>query len=83
MQLSHIFEVSVDYLLKSGSEEKISSSKGFYVSREMAFGYFANTKAVNKFIGIGFALCLLSGIPYSMFAEQNSWRILGMAVCII
>ncbi|WP_291581291.1 helix-turn-helix domain-containing protein [Clostridium sp. UBA6640] len=82
MMISNIFEVSVDFLLKESSITTESNDKEFYVSREMVGGYFANEKRVNKYIGIGFMFLLLSGIPYVMFANENSWRILGIAICV-
>lgn len=83
MILSNIFEVSVDYLLKESTSSIETTEKGFYVSKEMAVGFFSNEKKVIKYIGIGFFFLLFSGIPYAMFLEQASWRILGMSICIV
>lgn len=83
MILSNIFEVSVDYLLKENTSNLETTEKGFYVSREMAIGFFSNDKKINKYVGLGLFFLLLSGIPYTMFLEQISWRILGMSICVV
>lgn len=81
--LANLFEVSVDYLLKDSAEEKAPSDRGFYVSREMALGYFANQARVCRFMGAALALCLLGGVPYCMLAGRGPWQVLGTAVCIV
>lgn len=80
LQLSNIFEVSTDYLLKDEKSEKISDEKGYYVSKEMAKGYIANEKRVSKYVGVGLMFWTLTGIPYVMFGQDTTWRYLGMAV---
>lgn len=44
LQLSNVFEVSVDYLLKDDKTVNCSNEKGYYVSKELATGYIANEK---------------------------------------
>lgn len=83
LQLSNIFEVSVDFLLKDDKEVKGADEKGYYVSKEMARGYLGNEKNISKYISIGMMFLVLSGIPYIMFENEITWRYLGMAVCII
>lgn len=83
LQLSNIFEVSVDFLLKDDKEVKGADEKGYYTSKEMARGYLANEKKICKYISIGMMFLVLSGIPYIMFENETTWRYLGMAVCII
>lgn len=83
LQLSNIFETSVDFLLKDEKASHDANEKGYYVSREMAAGYLANQKKVSCYIGIGFMSWALSGIPYVMFPADQTWRFLGMAVFII
>lgn len=82
LQLSNIFEVSTDFLLKDEKSVKGSGEKGYYVSREMAKGYIANEKRVSRYVGTGFMFWALAGIPYTMFAAGTTWRFLGMAACI-
>lgn len=83
LQLSNIFEVSTDFLLKDEKSTHDNSEKGFYVNKEMARGYLANEKRMGNYLGICFMFWALSGIPYVMFTENNSWRFLGIAVCVI
>lgn len=81
MQLSNIFGVSVDYLLKEGREDQREQRTGYYVSKEMARGFLTHEKRVNKYLGLGFMFWALAGIPYVML--EGSVRLLGMAVFLI
>ena len=81
--LSHIFEVSTDFLLKEGTPEKSLDDSGYYVTREMARGFIATEKRVNRYLGLGFSFWALAGIPYVMFSEDAVWRFLGMAFFIV
>lgn len=83
LQLSNVFEVSTDFLLKDEKQKKDSDEKGYYVSREMARGYLAHEKRNSRYVGLGFMFWALVGIPYVMFSENTGWRLLGMAVCIL
>lgn len=81
LQLSNIFEVSTDYLLKDEKEVKGNCDNGFYVSREMATGYINNEKQVCKYIGLAFLFWVLAGIPY-MFIDNSNWRYLTVTMLI-
>lgn len=83
LQLSNIFEVSTDYLLKDEKSDKGASEKGYYVSTEMANGYISSQKKECRYIALAFMFWALAGVPYSMFSAGSTWRYLGMAVCII
>lgn len=83
LQLSNIFEVSTDFLLKDEKTEKGADEKGYYVSREMANGFIASEKRVSRYIGIGFMFWGLSGIPYVIFPTSMMWRFLGIAICVV
>lgn len=83
LQLSNLFKVSTDFLLKDDRSAEGADEKGYYVSREMAKGYIANEKKVSWHIGFGFMFWALAGVPYVMFATDTIWRFLGMAVCIV
>lgn len=80
--LSNIFAVSTDYLLKDAGTA-LASSKGYYVSQEMARGYLAYSKKINRLLGAGFAFWALSGIPYVLFVQETVWQLLGMGVCVV
>lgn len=83
LQLSNIFEVSTDFLLKEEKSVKESEERGYYVSREMAKGFIANQKKIYCCISIGFMAFILSGIPYVMFQNNITWCYLGIATCVI
>ncbi len=83
LQLSNIFEVSTDYLLKDENSTNAANDNGYYVSREMASGYIASEQRTCKYLGLGFMLWALAGIPYVMFPTDAVLRFLGMAVCVV
>lgn len=83
LQLSNIFEVSTDFLLKDAKTEKSADEKGYYVSREMAEAYIISEKKVSRYVGTGFMFWALAGIPYVMFPAGTTWRLLGMALCVV
>ncbi len=83
LQLSNLFEISIDFLLKDEKSSNDVNEKGYYVSKEMATGYIANQKKVSSYIGMGFMFWALAGIPYVMFTANLTWRFLGMAIFII
>lgn len=66
VQISNLFGVSMDYLLKedcdekSVSEEKAILNRGYYVSQEMLDGYLSYSKQNVKQITIGISLFVLS-----------------------
>lgn len=80
LQLSNIFEVSTDFLLKDDKSEKSTDEKGYYVSSEMAKGYIASEKRVSRYIGMGFMFWVMAGIPYVMLPANTTWHFLGMAI---
>lgn len=83
LQLSNIFEISTDYLLKDEKSFNHADERGYYVSKEMATGYIANQKKVSRYVGAGFMSWALAGIPYVMFMSNSTWRILGMVIFVI
>ncbi len=68
VQISDIFDVSLDYLLKENHEEKAPSKEagaacsGYYVSQEMLDGYLAYNKQRIRQITGGISLFLLSNV---------------------
>lgn len=68
VQISNLFGVSLDYLLKEDCEEKIvseerdRSNSGYYVSQEMLDGYLSySRRTVNQIVG-GVSLFTLSNV---------------------
>ncbi len=82
LQLSNLFEVSVDFLLKDEKAETESSEKGYYVSREFAREYLANAQKENRYMGFCFLFWAFTGIPYAIFPSHTALRMLGISVCI-
>ncbi|ASA24752.1 helix-turn-helix domain-containing protein [Paenibacillus donghaensis] len=68
--LSNIFEVSVDYLLKDTTENRVEHDKGYYVSREMAAGYLLSNKKQTQYVAAGISLLICSAIPYFLFRHS-------------
>lgn len=83
LQISNIFEVSIDFLLKDEKTVNEADERGYYVSREMATGYLSNEKKVCRYVGFAFMFWALSGIPYTLFTTNSTLRYLGMATCIV
>lgn len=76
VQISNLFGVSMDYLLKEDcdgkvvTEEKAISNSGYYVSQEMLDGYLSYSKQNVKQITGGISLFILSNV-FGCF-EHNS-----------
>lgn len=76
IQISNLFGVSIDYLLKEDyegknvSEEKVVSNSGYYVSQEMLDGYLSYSRQNVKQITGGISLFILSNV-FDCF-EHNS-----------
>ncbi len=83
LQLSNVFEVSVDYLLKDDKTINCSNEKGYYVSKELAKGYIANEKKISFLISLSFMFLAFTGIPYIIFPNDESITHLGMAICVV
>ena len=83
LQLSNIFEISTDYLLKDEKSSSNADERGSFVSKEMATGYIANQKKVSRYIGVGFMSWAFAGIPFIMFISNSTWRFLGVAIFVI
>lgn len=82
LQISDLFQVSTDFLLKEGSSEMSPDQRGFYVSREMAEAYIAHERRVSGYLGMGYLFLSMTGIPFSLFGEGDPWRYLGMSASI-
>lgn len=83
LQLSNVFEVSVDYLLKDDKTINCSNEKGYYVSKELTTGYISNEKKVSFLISLSFMFLAFTGIPYIIFSHDKSISHLGMAICVV
>ncbi|BCJ93691.1 transcriptional regulator [Anaerocolumna cellulosilytica] len=72
VQISTIFEVTLDYLLKMDYTEENLQSNGYYVSREMIDGFLSYKRQGAKRIAIGVSLMVLA----NLFDDTQSQLIL-------
>lgn len=95
VQISNLFEVSTDYLLKEDydergvTEEKALSNSGYYVSQEMLDGYLSYSRQNVKRITVGISFFILSNVfdsfnSHSMIMSFLYWStmIAGMIIII-
>ena len=94
VQISNLFGVSLDYLLKEDyeeknvSEEKVVSNSGYYVSQEMLDGYLSYSRQSVKQITGGISLFILSNVfgcleHYSMIMSFLYWLTMIAGIIII
>lgn len=83
IQLAGCFQVTTDYLLRDEQAGPPPEESGYYVSRELAEGFLANSRRVNRFLGAGFLCWALAGAPYALLPDQPALRLLGMAGCVV
>ncbi len=94
VQISNLFGVSMDYLLKEDYEEKdvlkekSASESGYYVSQEMLDGYLSYSRQNVKQVTGGISLFLLSNIfgcfdHYSMVMSSLYWLTMIAGIIII
>lgn len=72
IQISNMFGVSLDYLLKEDGRESAASEGGYYVSGEMLEGYLAYHKQNRKRIIGGISLIMVANIFDEISPRGNS-----------
>lgn len=72
LQISSLYGVSLDYLLKSEGpvEEAEGSDSGYYASREAVEGYLATKRVGARRIALGVAVCILAFVPPMVFTDM-------------
>ena len=94
VQISNLFGVSMDYLLKEdcdekgATEEKAISNSGYYVSQEMLDGYLSYSRQNVKQITGGISLFILSNVfdcfgHHSMIMSFLYWLTMIAGIIII
>ena len=78
--ISNIFNVSLDYLLKDGTEHVLETERGYYVSKETIEGFLIYESKTSKLVGIGIGLLILSAIPYFMLEQTIAVIIIAVIV---
>ncbi len=88
VQISNLFGVSTDYLLKEDYEEKIVSedktisSSGYYVSQEMLDGYLSYSRQNVKQVTGGISLFIFSNV-FDSFGRHNMIMSFLYWLCLI
>ena len=88
IQISNLFGVSMDYLLKEDYEEKNVSDSGYYVSQEMLDGYLLYSRQNVRQIAGGISLFVLSNVfdcfgHHSMIMSFLYWFTMIAGIIII
>lgn len=88
LQISTIFGVTLDYLLKEENPESNVVGGGYYVSHEMITGYLSYKRQGAKRIAIGVSLILLSNLFGSFFEYGQVlllayWLTIAIGVAIL
>ncbi len=78
--ISNIFNVSLDYLLKDGTEPVLETERGYYVSKETIEGFLIYESKTSKLVGIGIGLLILSAIPYFILEQTIAVIIIAVMV---
>ncbi len=88
VQISNMFGVTLDYLLKNESSNENNQSGGYYVSRETIDGFLSYKQHQAKNIAIGVGLFLGSDIfgcfsDYRQFLLPLYWGTMAVGVAIL
>lgn len=86
VQISQIFDVTIDYLLKNSeyagtNDESTKMEDRYFVSREEADHYLRNQRKVGILVSIGIGLLIASAIPY--LSLKDRWPLLGLLLTIV
>ncbi len=88
LQISNIFGVTLDYLLKSESPCENSQNSGYYVSREMIDGILAYKRQRAKRFAIGIGLIIVSNV-FGCFSDYRQvllplyWATTAIGIAIL
>lgn len=86
IKMSEIFHVTLDYLLNDSqdiNEHAMNDEKGFYVNREMAYGYLFHETLKYKKMAWAIALLLGGMAPMLLFPKVGSFLYLVMIITSI
>lgn len=64
LMLSNLFAISVDSLLKDGTNESGAEENGYYVSRECAEGYLLQEQRLAKRVSAGMGILIGAVVPF-------------------
>ena len=88
VQISTMFGVTLDYLLKTDYLEDDGQSNGYYVSHEMIEGFLLYKRQGAKRIAVGVSLIVLSNIFTSVFNQNQFamvlyWMTIALGVAVL
>ena len=88
VQISTIFGVTLDYLLKSDYSEETQQSDGYYVSREMIEEFLSYKRCGAKRIAVGVSLIVLSNVFIHVFNQSqlamiSYWITLAAGIAVL
>ena len=88
LQISNMFGVTLDYLLKEESSDENMQTDGYYVSREMIDGFLSYKRERAKKIAIGVGLIVVSDV-FACFSDYRQmllpfyWGSMAIGVAIL
>lgn len=81
LKISNVFNVSVDYLLKSSVEQK-EEKDGYYVSREVAEAFLSNEAKIYKNALLGVITIISAYIPYLLFKDRIETYVIIISIMV-
>lgn len=78
IQLSEIFGVSLDYLLKDEATVVTGTFACCILNHEETMDFLKTEQKMALFVGVGVCLFCLSGSPYLLFTQDEIMQFLGM-----
>lgn len=88
LQISNMFGVTLDYLLKEESPDENMQTDGYYVSREMIDGFLSYKREQAKKIAIGVGLIVISDV-FGCFSDYRQmllpfyWGSMAIGIAIL
>ncbi len=88
MQISNMFGVTLDYLLKSEGPDENNKENGYYVSRETIDGFLSHKRHLAKNIAIGVGLVISSDIfgcfsGYMQLLRPLYWGTMAIGIAVL
>lgn len=83
LQLSSMFGVSLDYLLKSDPPATEGNPEpGYYASRETVEGYLTSKRVGARRIALGVGFCILASLPAALIDNGIGFALLFLMIAI-
>lgn len=88
LQISNMFGVTLDYLLKNESPDENNQTDGYYVSREMIDGFLSYKRQRAKKLAVGVGLIIISDV-FGCFSDYRQillplyWGSMAIGIAIL